>query len=225
MAGIDNEVVYAENIDFRGVKPVEGQFTEDGHILIGSAVAPYARIGHLTSSDGSVTITEGAGTIDLKAHSTTQNVVQFVYTSRSDMVFTQSVMSLADTIPLITEGVEVFSLSITPKSATSILSINIALQVFGEIETTVVCALFKNAEANSIATAARSINASNVSTVSFNHLMTSDTTSEITYSVRIGTDQGSGKVAINAATNGPGTFGPVFGGTSSCSMTITEYEA
>ncbi len=67
MAGIDNEVLYGSNVDFRGVEPVIGQMTANGQLLIGSAVAPFIRVANLTSNDGSVTITNGAGTIDLAA--------------------------------------------------------------------------------------------------------------------------------------------------------------
>lgn len=67
MAGFDNDVVYGTNIDLRGVKPVVGQFTTDGQLLIGATASPYARIGSLTSNDDSITITNGPGTIDLSS--------------------------------------------------------------------------------------------------------------------------------------------------------------
>jgi hypothetical protein len=37
----------------------------DGQLFIGSTTAPYTNVGTLASGDGSVTITNGAGTIDL----------------------------------------------------------------------------------------------------------------------------------------------------------------
>ncbi len=67
MAGVDNDVVYGTNVDFTGASPVTGQMTANGQLLIGSAAAPYIRAATLTSGDGSVTITNGAGTIDLAA--------------------------------------------------------------------------------------------------------------------------------------------------------------
>lgn len=63
-SGFDNDVVYAKNIDLRGVSPVVGQFTADGQMLIGAAVAPFARIGTLTAGTG-ITVTNGAGSITL----------------------------------------------------------------------------------------------------------------------------------------------------------------
>lgn len=65
MAGFDNDVVYAANVDFRGVKPVVGQVTTDGQLLIGSTASPHIKVSTLTSTDTSLTITNGSGTIDI----------------------------------------------------------------------------------------------------------------------------------------------------------------
>jgi hypothetical protein len=65
--GFDNTTLYCDNVDFRGVSPVEPQMIADGQLLIGSSVAPQIRAGLMTSLDGSVTITVGNGTIDLAA--------------------------------------------------------------------------------------------------------------------------------------------------------------
>lgn len=70
MAGFDNEVVYGSNVDFRGTTPIEGQVTANGEILIGSSLAPNIRVGTLTSLDGTITITNGPGTIDISASDT-----------------------------------------------------------------------------------------------------------------------------------------------------------
>ena len=67
MAGFDNDVVYGTNVDFSGTSPVGATITLDGELLIGSSVLPNIRVGTLSSSDGSVTITNGNGTIDLSA--------------------------------------------------------------------------------------------------------------------------------------------------------------
>src|SRR5690606_7653020 len=66
-AGFYNgEIMFADNVRFDGdTQP--GQVTTDGQLLIGSSVAPNIRVATLASSDGSVTITNGNGTIDLSA--------------------------------------------------------------------------------------------------------------------------------------------------------------
>ena len=67
MAGFNNGTVFADNVDFRGVKPVSGQVTTDGQLLIGSTASPNIKVGTLTSTGGTVTITPGSGTINLEA--------------------------------------------------------------------------------------------------------------------------------------------------------------
>jgi hypothetical protein len=69
MAGFYNGILFATNADFTGEYPPVGQIVLDGQIFIGSTVAPFIRAGFLTSSDGSVIITAGHGTINLKASS------------------------------------------------------------------------------------------------------------------------------------------------------------
>lgn len=65
MPGFDNNVVYAGNVDFTGGSPVAGQVTADGQILIGATAAPHIRAGSISSGDGSLTVTPGAGTLSL----------------------------------------------------------------------------------------------------------------------------------------------------------------
>lgn len=75
MAGFDNGTVFADNVDFRGVKPVVPQVTADGELLIGSTASPNIKVGSLTSTGGTVTVTAGSGTINLEAGASTP--VQF----------------------------------------------------------------------------------------------------------------------------------------------------
>ena len=66
-AGFYNgEIMFADNVRFDGDNQ-PGQVTADGQLLIGSSVAPNIRVATLASGDGSVTITNGNGTIDLSA--------------------------------------------------------------------------------------------------------------------------------------------------------------
>ena len=63
MAGFSNETMYANNVNFSGAK--SPAVTLDGQLMIGATAAPNIRIGTLSSSDSSVTITNGPGTISL----------------------------------------------------------------------------------------------------------------------------------------------------------------
>ena len=65
MAGFDNDNVYFAGIDTRGVNPIVNQMTTDGQLLIGSTATPHIKVGTLTSTDTSLTITPGSGTINL----------------------------------------------------------------------------------------------------------------------------------------------------------------
>jgi len=67
-SGFDNDVMYAENVDFSGGSPVTGKVTTNGQLLIGSTVAPNIRVNTLTAGSG-ILITNGAGTISVATNS------------------------------------------------------------------------------------------------------------------------------------------------------------
>lgn len=56
MSGFDNEVLFANNYDFRGVVPVVAQVTAEGQLPIGTGASPAIEVGVLTSPDSSITI-------------------------------------------------------------------------------------------------------------------------------------------------------------------------
>jgi hypothetical protein len=68
MAGFDNDVCYANNIDFSGGSPVSGKMLLDGQLLIGStalnAGGTHLNVNTLTAGSG-IAITNGAGTITI----------------------------------------------------------------------------------------------------------------------------------------------------------------
>jgi hypothetical protein len=68
MAGAQNGVIFANNVDFTGGRPIQGRVTQDAQLLIGNADFPNIRVGNLISSDGSVIIDYSAPNIDLKAN-------------------------------------------------------------------------------------------------------------------------------------------------------------
>ena len=65
MPGFDNNTVYAGNLDFSGANPVTPQVTTDGQLLIGSTAVPHIRVASLSTTDGSVTVTPGPGTLNI----------------------------------------------------------------------------------------------------------------------------------------------------------------
>lgn len=56
MSGFDNEVVYANNWDYRGVTPVSGQVTVSGQLPIGTGGSPAILVGKITSPGGTITV-------------------------------------------------------------------------------------------------------------------------------------------------------------------------
>lgn len=50
MAGFDNDVMYADNVDFSGGYPVTGKVTTDGQLLIGNTAGPNIQVGNITST-------------------------------------------------------------------------------------------------------------------------------------------------------------------------------
>ena len=66
MAGFENDVLVATNVNFNPTspKPHNGIITADGQLLIGAAVAPYLRAGTISAGPGA-TVTNGAGSITI----------------------------------------------------------------------------------------------------------------------------------------------------------------
>lgn len=124
--------------------------------------------------------------------------------------------------PLITEGLELYSITITPTSATSTIRIETSFGFLGSTDNgptfTCIAGIFKTgtsaALSASIQSATRIDNEDQYFRTILQHSETSGTTSPITYSVRFGPNTAGGR--IRAATN--------FGGIDSSWLYVTEYE-
>jgi hypothetical protein len=66
MSGFDNEVLYADNVDFTGNSQVSGQMTANGQLLIGADSAPFIRASTLTAGTN-VSIVNEPGSITISA--------------------------------------------------------------------------------------------------------------------------------------------------------------
>ncbi len=123
-----------------------------------------------------------------------------------------TVLPYDNTIPQNTEGDQVLSLAITPKSATSTLHISVAVTAGSNSTSRVVgAALFQDATAGALAASADS------NSVNFKHTMTSGTTSSTTFNVRVG-PSAAGTVYVNGTTGGVQLYGGV------CNSSITIWE-
>lgn len=62
----DESIMYADNVSFNGTER-GGKVTTNGQLLIGATASPRLRVGNLTSTGATITITNGAGTINLES--------------------------------------------------------------------------------------------------------------------------------------------------------------
>ena len=128
-----------------------------------------------------------------------------------------------DTIPQKTEGDEIFTLAITPKSATNKLMFDVRVFAANSVQYAWLnTALFQDSIANAIASGTTLMGAqtNGAGNVSLAHQQTSGTTSSITFKVRIGSNGGTTR--LNG--HGHSSVGRLFGGTQTSSLTIYEIQ-
>jgi hypothetical protein len=146
------------------------------------------------------------------------SVLQVVHASTGEYLSSGVAIPVDNTIPQNTEGVEILTVSITPKSASSLLIISTSILINGDAGGyTATVALFQDSVANAIAVGSHASSSSRNASVSFAHKMVAGTTSAITFKVRGGTGSGTFKV------NGDGSR--LYGGVASSTITVTEVAA
>jgi hypothetical protein len=125
-----------------------------------------------------------------------------------------------DTIPQITEGGEVMTLTITPQSASSKLMIEVLVNASPSLSgEKMVVSLFQDTTVDAIACVSEELyDSSYMVAIPLRHFMSSPGTSAVTFSVRAGrTDSSANSFTIN------GYLGArKFGGALATSITITE---
>ena len=153
---------------------------------------------------------------------TAQTIIQVVNTQTGALNNITTQIPDDDTIPQITEGEEIMTRTITPKSATSKLKIDVVVNGSNEAGLGFIVALFETTThaTNAIAGAVpQNFPTGNRPTcVSFTYYMTAPGTSEYTFRVRMGSDSGDSNFnGIN--------IGRLLGGVLASSITITEIKA
>ena len=153
------------------------------------------------------------GSVGIKGH-----VLQVVNFQTGESTTGTTTLVHDNTIPQKTEGIEVMTLAITPKSASSKLFIQVtALGSVAVVNKYVVMALFQDDIANALsATATFEGVSTGLIVTPLNHFMTAGTTSEITFKVRMGANDTS-TFTFNGD-NGNRQFG----GVANSSITIME---
>lgn len=147
--------------------------------------------------------------------------MQVVNTVDTDMATGTTVMPIDDTIPQITEGDEYMTLDITPNASTNRLKIEVLVNASSSAAANaIVVALFKDSTANALSTGwNRTQTADGPTQIKLVHDMVADTTSSITFRVRVGA-QSAGTVTVNGIAGAR-----YFGGVLQSSITVTEYNA
>lgn len=145
-------------------------------------------------------------------------VAQVVNTQTGAVATSTATIPGDDTIPQNTEGFELMTLAITPKSASSTLIIEAVVHLASSSTTPfLVAALFQDNTANALAAAVTTqVSAGSTTPIVIRHKMTAGTTSATTFKVR-------GGAAAASTTTFNGTAGNrLFGGVFASSITITE---
>ena len=147
------------------------------------------------------------------------HVVKVVNTQTGAMSTGTTTMPHDNTIPQNTEGTEFMTLAITPTSATNKLLIQIIFSASHSVNDDFLAALFQDTTANALSSTMISrVNAAESTHGSFNHFMTSGTTSSTTFKLRIGSPA-SGTMTFN------GVGGAArLGGSIASSITILEIQ-
>ena len=167
-----------------------------------------------------VTGTDTALAITAAGAKAARRVLQVVYAEYTANTSLTTTTPADDTIPQITEGTEIMTLSITPSSTAS--RIQLAFQGFCAVSTvlTVTVALHQDAVANALAATGQSIAAaSTFQTVclAFEHVPA--TTSAITYRIRVGPGS-AGTVRFNGTSTAR-----FYGGSAHSTLIATELSA
>lgn len=154
------------------------------------------------------------------------NVEQIVQSTNSTLQSCTTQMYNDDTVPQITEGDEILSLSITPKSAANKLIIDVEVPFYASSTSVpVIFALFRDLGPDAIASLLEYYQTSDFypnTSIKFSHQMIAGTTSPITFSVRAGIDAMGSSVIINC--NGD-TLALALGGTEGAIIRITEFRS
>ena len=148
-------------------------------------------------------------------------VLQRVAYETGSMTSTTSVIPCDDTVPQITEGAQVMSVSITPKRANSKIEIDVTMYVTCYNATShMVAAVFKDSESNAIvAGIATNGGVGFFVPLRLKKIIQFSDGNPHTISVRMGVPNTSYPVSLN------GTSSRLFGGSLVSSLVVTEYAA
>lgn len=222
----DESIVYADNVSFDGTDR-GGKLTANGQMLIGSTISPKMRVGIPTGSNG-IVVTPGPGTLDFSY--TGSKVEQIVHSQTGALILCDTVIPFDDTIPQITEGDQVLTVTITPKHATDLLVIEFSAPYGNNLYNYSTFALFQDAIPDALAAVYSGYDSAAGLTYTENdmailrYVMVAGTTSATTFQIRAG--QNVGFAGHGVLINGDGYSSTrACGGVASTVLTVTEFNA
>ena len=162
-------------------------------------------------------------TLDLKSQGTTTlptgSVIQVANVQTGALISATVTIPFDNTIPQITEGTEYMTLNFTPTSASSMLLIDVVVNHCVAGVSFATAALFEGTTANALATSVvMCSNNSGFEQHSFRHKMTAGSTSQKTFRVRGGENDGN-EVSFNGRGGGAS-----YGGSMASSITVMEIQ-
>ncbi len=187
----------------------------NGQILIGSTGNPPV-LNTLTAGAG-ITVTNNPGSITVAAPGAGV-VFQQVRINTGNLIHCTSFINPDDTVPTVSQGNAVLSLTITPISATSTLFVEANTFAGTSQNSSATMTLFRDAGTNSLATTTAVTPTTNEQVnLVLRYFTTSGSVAPTTFAIRVGPDIGTLDV------NGLGNNTRMFGGTANTMLTITEY--
>lgn len=143
-------------------------------------------------------------------------IIQQVSYSRSDYVTGTTTTPSDDTIPQNTEGTEFLTVTITPKSASSNLLVEVNACMSTNANAYITSALFRDSTANAIAAVGQYYQTNEGFVASMRAIVASGSTAATSFKMRSG-----GNVASTVALNGV-SGARLYGGVAASSITVTE---
>lgn len=181
------------------------QITEGGGDLVGFS----------TISDGQILKRVGNDIVGYTIP--TGYLIQSTVKKETGLSALSAQIPFTDNTPQSTDGTQIISDTITPSTTASKVKIRCTIPVSTDYETPICAALFKNSESDAIAVAAQDINSHlGFNTIVLEHYDSPQSTSALTYSIRIGSDEAC-TITINGV-NG----GRLFGGKMGVTLTLEE---
>lgn len=188
---------------------------DNANIKTGAAIATSK----LATDAGIVTGMIQNGAVDY-TKAATGFCVQIASTETTEVVTGTTLIPYDDTVPQNTEGNEMMTVDITPKSATNILEVEVFMFTTASTDNNHIAALFRDSTAGALAVTCQNMASNGATSISLRYRVVAGSTSTTTFKVRLG-----GNAAGTFRMNGGSGSTRLFGATTKSSIVVREYRA